>query len=97
MASKYPLKSKTKLFNALAEYTSDDSYTRDQLKHRTICNETYGRKSCIYIHFESNEQALVTERHLDNLGFKVDSRYRRVNGNIVEVVVSYFKGHHWDE
>lgn len=88
--------SKKKLFEALDELHATDAYSKLGLKHHGISNETFGRKSCIYIHTESNGNKKVLERELEMDGFKVNPKYAP-NSQTVEVQVSYFKGWHWDE
>lgn len=87
------MKSKTALFDALHEITGDKTYVEKGLAHPSISNETYGKKSYVYVHRMTAFAADVIAYELDIRGFEVDSR---VKGR-VDVRVSYFKGHHWDE
>ena len=88
------LLSKKKLFATLDKYIMTS--TRFDLNHPMISNETYGKKSCIYIHCTSvgNKNSLIDT--LEAEGFKINSGYAP-NSQTIEVQVSYFKGWHWDE
>jgi hypothetical protein len=89
------MKSKKKLFEDLE--TIDPVYFKDvNLNHPKIANETYGRKSCIYVRCESFETRRAIESKLERLGYKIDREYD-YNNSRLEVQVSYFKGWHWDE
>lgn len=88
--------SKKKLFEALSEIMKDPTILELGLKHSRVCNETYGKKSCVYFTCDSPEQRAVVEQQLHRRGFKVNFTYWRISP-MIEVQVSYFKGHHWDE
>lgn len=92
------MKSKTKLFADVASLnlaTFADISTQ-QLQHRKVGNETYGRDSCIYLYCADQAERRVVERALAGLGHKVNTSYSP-GSPVTEVRVSYFKGFHWDE
>jgi len=66
------------------------------LKHGKVSDETYGRMSCIYLSTGSHETRMRLERALDAMGHRIDCGYWPGSGT-VEVVVSFFKGVHWNE
>jgi hypothetical protein len=87
------MKSKKKLFEVLKEI--DPVFFRGvDLNHKIIGNETYGRKSMIYVQCLNVHHKAELSRELSKRGFKV-CRYDVPI--VVEVQVSYFKGWHWDE
>jgi len=89
------MKSKKILFQDLEEI--DPKYFKGaNLDHPKIGNETYGRKSCIYISLEKLEDRRPIERKLEKKGHKVMEDYAK-GWPRIEVQVSYFKGWHWDE
>jgi len=90
------LKSKNKLFSLLDEFYNNKEYTRDKLKHPNISDETYGKKSMIYIHVRSMDEREKLETELQDEGFPINKQYNKGQPTI-EVQVSYFKGYHWDE
>ena len=90
------MKSKKKLFEALDEIYSTDTFSKKGLNHRMISDETYGKKSFIYITHKSPAVRREVERQLRERGFNVSDDYAP-NSSTSEVRVSYFKGFHWDE
>ena len=90
------MKSKKKLFEALDEIYKTDAFSKHGLKHRMISNETYGKKSFVYITHKSPAVRREVERQLQERGFKVSDDYAP-GQSTSEVRVSYFKGFHWDE
>jgi len=88
------MKSKKALFQVLDGYFGTDRFTRDKLNARGISNETYGRKSCIYINCGFTDTRRELENFLTCRGFQVNRNYdpERVTA---EVVVSYFRGERW--
>jgi len=93
--------SKKKLFAFLEDIASEvdpklAGVATEGLKHREISNETYGRKSMIYISWESPEARMIGEDRLEDEGFKVCRRYAP-GWATSEVQVSFFKGYHWNE
>ena len=90
------LLSKKKLFKALDTIFNTNEYTLAELRHPKIGNETYGKKSCVYVYTNSNEAKKMVESKLDAIGFKVNRKYND-DGKSLEVQVSYFKGRKWDE
>ena len=90
------MKSKKALFEYLDAYYChrEPEYARDGLKHPNIANETYGKKSCIYI-YPGKEMHGNLKQSLNDSGFKVSKRYG--GDHTIEVQVSYFKGFLWDE
>ena len=61
-----------------------------------IGNETYGRKSMVYIQAPDLATRHRLEKFLVSKGAKVDRSYSP-SGSTTEVQVSYFKGWHWNE
>ena len=90
--------SKKKLFAHLAQLNiaGFEDIVAKGLKHPRIGDETYGKKSCIYIRFANLLERRRVERELSRLGHKVDAGYC-IGDARTEVQVSYFKGWHWDE
>lgn len=97
MPSVYPLKSKKKLFQFLTEWYDDPTFADQGLKRAGVDNETFGRKSVIYLYLKRESDAIKLQDVLQRHGFVVDERYNQVNPKTVAVQVSYFKGHNWDE
>ena len=95
--------SKKKLFETLDDIHGTKSFVDAGLDHPIIGNETYGKKSMIYIAHDSMVERNQIESDLIAFGFKVSPRYNRPTTNEYngptssEVQVSYFKGWHWDE
>lgn len=90
------LKSKVDLFTALDDYYMTKTYSAKQLDAPGISNETYGRKSCIYVKAKSAADRQKLEDRLTMNGFKVNKNYWP-GSSVIEVQVSYFKGYNWDE
>jgi len=96
------MKSKKKLFKFLSERFNKTGVTLGKF---SISDETYGKKSCIYLWNISSVWGVTrTEmvRILKDEGFQVNARYGQSSMGLkpldaTEVTVSYFKGHHWDE
>jgi len=88
------MKSKTKLFEALDTYFGTNLFTR--LKLEMVGNETYGKKSFIYVHTDGPSNRRGLEKFLEDRLFKVNHGYAPGSG-VVEVQVSYFRGNRWDE
>jgi len=88
------MKSKKILFQVLDEYFGTDRFTRDKLNAKGISNETYGRKSCIYINCGFTDTRRNLENFLTVRGFKVNRDYDK-GGIRAEVTVSYFRGEQW--
>ena len=86
------LQSKTKLFAALDRFFGTTEFTEKKLD--AVGNETYGRKSFIYVGGRGQRPAL--EAFLRSEGFGLNSNYAP-GTQTVEVQVSYFKGWHHDE
>ena len=61
---------------------------------RGVTNETYSRKSVIYLHTASPEARSALTAKLGDLGIEADTL---PSPRTVAVTVSYFKGWHWDE
>ena len=82
-----------------AAYASISLQFRDvgsqKLNHPSVSNETYGRDSRIYLQCANSVDAHELAGLLQARGHKVHRDYGVPN--VVEVSVSYFKGHHWDE
>ena len=91
------MQSKTNLFIALDEIKNTGfKFIDEGLNHPMIGNETYGRRSMIYINNESPEVRAEVELKLRARGFAPSRSYDR-NGSVSEIQVNYFKGFHWDE
>lgn len=90
------MKSKKALFEALDLYFATNRFTNDKLNAKGISNETYGRKSCIYVNCGESEVRKQVELYLTARGFKVNRNYDQ-DGARIEVQVSYFKGDRWWE
>ena len=89
------MKSKKQLFKDLESFDSE-YFKGVSLKHKNINDETYGKKSMIYIYWKSPEHTEKGETYLKKLEYKVGT-YSNTNPTISEVQVSYFKGKSWDE
>ena len=88
------MKSKKALFEALDLYFATNRFTTDKLNAKGISNETYGRKSCIYINCGFTDARRELENFLSVRGFQVNRDYDQ-GGVRSEVTVSYFKGERW--
>ena len=88
------MKSKKHLFVALDKFFDTDKYTKNGLT--IVSNETYGRKSCIYVTTDSVVQRNKLERFLTTDGFKINFDYWP-GARTSEVQVSYFKGEGWNK
>ena len=91
------MKSKTYLFKQLAAHFNREDV---RIGRHGIHDETYGPKSMIYL-FAIQRRWGVTRDDMARLlrlwGFKPNMRYGSPECDALEVQVSYFKGHHWDE
>jgi len=98
------MKSKKALFQFLDQFhvqhcdaTDPTYFQRNGLKAKGIGNETYGKKSCIFINIvQTKVMKSLLVQLLDNNGFNVSRTYWP-ESNRIKVQVSYFKGWHWDE
>ena len=92
------LLSRKKLYVALQELVGMGLEPRGTLpsSYTKLSNEIYGKKAMIYFTWKDEPTRRKAERELENRGFKVHRRYYPGSGTM-EVQVSYFKGHHWDE
>ena len=91
------MKSKKALFEFLDQYYRhvENEYARDGLKHPNIGNETYGKKSMIYLYCGDEMRGnLLSSLQVND--FDVSRSYGKDFGAL-EVQVNYFKGYHWDE
>jgi hypothetical protein len=75
-----------------APFTSRD--VRSGNVSRSVCDETYGSASFLYISCPTPETRVTFMKALKAKGFKCKARQ---DDRSVEVQVSYFKGWHWDE
>jgi hypothetical protein len=89
------MKSKKKLFEALTMFFQNGEFVEKGLSAAGISNETYGRKSCIYIDTKDPSERKNLEGCLGMRGFKVNSGYWP-GSSTLEVQVSYFKGNQWN-
>ena len=62
-----------------------------------ISNETYGKRSMVYLRFYNETLALTIKKYLEKNGFKPDSSWETKNTQSYEIPVSYFKGERWWE
>jgi len=83
--------SKKKLFKDLAEA----GFENPSLEAPEISDETYGRKSFIYINCRDMDHRCEIEEFLLDRGYKVSRPYWP-SAPRIEVQVSYFKGFHWN-
>lgn len=90
------MKSKKKLFEALDQHFEDGCWAAKGLKHSNVSDETYGKRSMVYISFKTPKERKTVERILRNDGFAVQSGYYP-GSSISEIQVSYFKGERWDD
>ena len=90
------LKSKKKLFAKLDEVLRTNEFSEQGLDHPRVSNETFGRKSMVYINCGTVAARNEIEAILYTDDFKVQLEYAP-QGSRVAVQVSYFKGWHWDE
>jgi len=90
------MKSKKKLFAALDTHFKTTLWSAKGLKHSNVSDETYGRRSMVYISLKTPEERQTTERFLVREGFNVQSGYYP-GSSTAEIQVSYFKGFHWNE
>ena len=90
------MKSKKELFKWLSLFFQNEAYASLGLKAPGISNETYGRKSCIYVHCTTPGERMNLEGFLMGRGFKVNRDYD-FGGSSSEIQVSYFKGVGWNE
>ena len=90
------MKSKKALFEALDLYFATNRFSTEKLNAKGVSNETYGKKSCIYVNCGESEVRKQVELYLTARGFKVNRNYD-LDGAWAEVTVSYFKGNNWDE
>lgn len=60
-----------------------------------LANETYGKKSMIYVEWTTVENRAAGEKGLKYLGFVVNPGYAP-GSRTSEIQVSYFKGNNWD-
>lgn len=92
------MKSKKLLFAAIAKVSPINfgDAPKTGLKTPGILNETYGKQSFVYIRGTSVDHRRALENALEKEGFKVGRDYFP-GSTMVEVQVSYFKGHKWNE
>ena len=91
------MQSKTNLFMVLDTiFNKDFEFYDAALEHPMIENETFGRRSYIYILNKTQEARAALEEKLRLVGFTPSNDYGPA-GSITEVQVKYFKGFHWDE
>ena len=89
------MKSKKQLFEVLEKIIGQ----KFDLSTGGVSNETYGKKSCIYLWDVVANYGVEREKlelALEAEGFKVNRQYY-LGSQTLEIQVSYFKGWHWDE
>jgi hypothetical protein len=62
-----------------------------------ISNETYSKRSMVYLRFYNETLALTIKKYLQRHGYKPDSSWDNKNPTSYEIQVSYFKGERWWE
>jgi hypothetical protein len=87
------MKSKKHLFVVLDKFFNTDKYTKNKLN--SVGNETYGKKSMIYVDASDSKIRVKLEAFLQADGFVVNTGYYPGSGT-VEVQVSYFRGDNWN-
>ena len=90
------MKSKKALFEALDLYFATERFSTEKLNAKGVSNETYGKKSCIYVNCGVPLVREQVDLYLTARGFKVNRNYG-LGGSRTEVQVSYFKGDNWNE
>lgn len=90
------MKSKKALFEALDLYFATNRFSTEKLNAKGVSNETYGKKSCVYVNCGVPVVRRQVELYLTARGFKVNRDYD-LDGARMEVQVSYFKGDRWWE
>ena len=90
------MKSKKALFEALDLYFATERFSTEKLNAKGVSNETYGKKSCIYVNCGVPLVREQVDLYLTARGFKVNRNYGP-GGSRIEVQVSYFKGDNWNE
>jgi hypothetical protein len=82
------MKTKNDLFVSLDKFFNTTKYSQGGLSQ--VSNETYGRKSCIYVALAYSMRQQL-EDFLFSQGFKVNKSYWPGQG-VVEIQVAYFRG-----
>lgn len=92
------LLSRKKFYAALQDMVGQGFKLRGTLPSspKKLADETYGKKSMMYISWVDNAERKRAEAELTKRGFKVNRSYHPGSGT-TSVQVSYFKGWHWDE
>ena len=90
------MKSQKQLYPLLDEFFKTKEYSAKGLKAKGISDETYGKKSMIYIGTKSPAERKELETFLKSKGVKVHTDYNP-GKSTAEVQVTYFKGTRWDE
>lgn len=86
--------SRQKLYDALKKLKRDGLGVNLPSSYKEFRNETYGRKSMIYVDWKTSDDKKQGESELSSQGFRI-RRYDPPTTS--EVQVTYFKGLHWDE
>ena len=100
------MKSKKQLFKDIFFITSGtfpdmvdvkfSEIVKKGLNNPGISDETFGKQSCIFIHWKNMNARIRGEELLVNMGHKVDRSYWP-GKPVTEIQVTYFKGWHYDE
>lgn len=61
-----------------------------------VSDETYGPKSMLYIKCLNVQDRFRLENFLESKGVRIFKEYYP-GSSVIELQVSYFKGHHWEE
>ena len=80
----------------LADWNKGNAEPPPLAKGFSLSDETYGRKSFVYIQTPDKPGRKRLERFLAGKGFKINTDYWP-KSSTAEVQVSYFKGWHHDE
>lgn len=90
------MKSRKKLFEALQDLKAHGWALTLPSRPEGLSDEVFGRTACIFFGWPSVDQRGHGESLLEAQGFKVNRAYWPGSARS-EVVVSYFKGWHWNE
>jgi hypothetical protein len=89
------MKSQKQLFPLLDEFFKTKEYTTKELRAKGVSDETYGKKSMIYVTSKTPAQRKELEAFLKSKGVKIHPDYDPGKATS-EIQVSYFKGTRWD-
>ncbi len=87
------MKSRKALFVSLDKFFQTDKFTKKG--DFIVGNETYGKKSFIYVPADNGQMRRSLEAFLVAEGFEINPGYAPGHST-AEVRVSYFKGNRWN-